>query len=82
MTCAMTWSVVLPRRQTDSAFARAHGVTVSGAVLARQQPGNMFQRGLAAVHGAACGDLFETGPTGTNVMDVVIGLKPATGNGA
>jgi hydroxypyruvate reductase len=30
---------------------------------------------------AASGDLLETGPTGTNVMDMVIGLKLPDGNG-
>ena len=30
---------------------------------------------------AASGDLLHTGPTGTNVMDMVIGLRPATATG-
>lgn len=58
----------------------------AGAVI----DGMTLQRGLAAGHDpeqslaladaggflAASGDLIQTGPTGTNVMDLVIGLKP------
>jgi len=58
------------------------GACIDGGTLARGQ-----QAGLDALHalkradaGAfleACGDLLETGPTGTNVTDLVIALKHA-----
>ncbi|MDR9432415.1 MAG: DUF4147 domain-containing protein [Spiribacter sp.] len=57
------------------------GAIVDGGSIARgRAQGLAAQTSLAAADAgnflAASKDLFQTGPTGTNVMDIVIGLKP------
>jgi glycerate 2-kinase len=56
------------------------GALVDGATLARGRAAGMdaedaLQRADAGAFLAASGDLFATGPTGTNVMDLCIGLR-------
>lgn len=56
------------------------GAVVDGATLRRGRAAGMnARRALAAADAgtflAASGDLIQTGPTGTNVMDIMLGLK-------
>ena len=57
------------------------GAQVDGLTLQRGHDGGAGdpEQALRAADAgrflAACGDLIDTGPTGTNVMDLVIGLK-------
>lgn len=56
------------------------GALVDGGTLARGEDGgydaaDCLQRADAAVFLEASGDLIHTGPTGTNVMDLIIGYK-------
>jgi hydroxypyruvate reductase len=56
------------------------GALVDGGTLARGEDGgydaaDCLQRADAAAFLEASGDLIHTGPTGTNVMDIIIGYK-------
>jgi glycerate 2-kinase len=56
------------------------GAIVDAGTLERGQvkgldPGNCLQRADSGGYLAASGDLLQTGPTGTNVMDMVIAYK-------
>lgn len=60
------------------------GALVDGATVARGRaegldPDDCLRRADAGTFLAASGDLLQTGPTGTNVMDLVLGLKRADG---
>jgi len=60
---------------TPAAGAIVDGTTVSRAAAAGQTAASALQRADTATCLAAAGDVLVTGPTGTNVMDMVIGLK-------
>jgi hydroxypyruvate reductase len=68
---------------TDGPTGAAGAIVDSGSVArirsAGLDPAACLQRADAGSCLAASGDLLHTGPTGTNVMDLVIGLRPATG---
>ncbi len=56
------------------------GAMVDGGTIQRGQtdgldPGRCLERADAGSFLAASGDLVNTGPTGTNVMDLIIGMK-------
>lgn len=62
--------------------SQAAGAIVDGGSIARMRaagfdPGCCLQQADAGSCLAASGDLLHTGPTGTNVMDMVIGLRLA-----
>jgi hydroxypyruvate reductase len=70
---------------TDGPTAAA-GAIVDSSSIARMlaaglDPATCLQRADAGSCLAASGDLLQTGPTGTNVMDLVIGLRPASTTG-
>jgi hydroxypyruvate reductase len=60
---------------TDDAGALVDGETCSRVALAELDVQNSLQTADSGSALAASGDLIHTGPTGTNVGDVVIGLK-------
>jgi hydroxypyruvate reductase len=68
---------------TDAAGACVDGGTIARAigVESERASGDDAERALAETdsHGVlvASGDLVRTGPTGTNVADVVVGLRAA-----
>ena len=59
---------------TDAAGAYADGATVARAFSRGLDPGAHLSRNDAFPFFEALGDLVVTGPTGTNVADLVIGL--------
>ncbi|MGD2112204.1 MAG: DUF4147 domain-containing protein [Gammaproteobacteria bacterium] len=59
---------------TDAAGAIVDGRTVSRAAAAGQDAAEALRRADSGTCLAAAGDLLVTGPTGTNVMDMVIAL--------
>lgn len=61
---------------TTAAGAIVDGRTVSRAAAAGQDAAAALRRADSGTCLAAAGDVLVTGPTGTNVMDMVIGLKP------
>ena len=67
---------------TDGPTAAAGAIVDNGSSAriraAGLDPVACLQRADAGSCLAASGDLLHTGPTGTNVMDLVIGLRPAT----
>lgn len=61
------------------------GALVDGGTIARgKQSGQDAEQALAQADAGnfleASGDLIQTGPTGTNVMDIMLGLKTIDGN--
>ena len=60
---------------TDDAGALVDAGTVGRARLGGSDPEGALEHADAGTCLEAAGDLLQTGPTGTNVMDVVIGLK-------
>jgi glycerate 2-kinase len=64
---------------TDAAGALADGTTIGRARQYGLDPADHLERNDARSFFAALGDLIVTGPTGTNVMDVQLGLVAATG---
>lgn len=60
---------------TDDAGGLVDGGTLQRAVLAGFDAGTALAAADAGSVLAASGDLLHTGPTGTNVMDLVFGLK-------
>lgn len=60
---------------TEDTGAIVDGQTIARGCLENLDPIDCFQRADAGTFLAASGDLLSTGPTGTNVMDVVIALK-------
>lgn len=60
---------------TPVAGAIVDGTTVARAAAAGRDPAHDLQAADAGRCLAAAGDLLVTGPTGTNVMDLAIGLK-------
>jgi len=62
---------------TDDAGALVDGDTCARAMLAGLDVEDCLRRADSATALAAAGDLVHTGPTGTNVGDLVIGLKLA-----
>ena len=61
------------------------GALVDGGTIARgEQAGHDAKQALAWADAGnfleASGDLIQTGPTGTNVMDIMLGLKIKSGN--
>jgi hydroxypyruvate reductase len=65
---------------TDAAGAIVTSTTVRRAQEARLDPEAALQRSDSYSFFRALGDLIITGPTGTNVMDIFVGLvNPATG---
>jgi len=62
---------------TDAAGAYADGTTVARASALGFDPGAHLERNDAYPFFEALGDLVITGPTGTNVADLVIGLAAA-----
>jgi len=62
---------------TDSAGAYADGTTLARASSLGLDPGAHLSRNDAYPFFEALGDLVVTGPTGTNVADLVIGLATA-----
>jgi glycerate 2-kinase len=74
--------IMLLAAGTDGTDGLTHaaGAIVDSGTLDRgsacgQTVGRCLERADAATYLEASGDLITTGPTGTNVMDVVIGLK-------
>lgn len=64
---------------TDDAGALVDAETCSRLTLAQLDADTCLRRADAATALAASGDLVHTGPTGTNVGDLVIGLKLSAG---
>jgi hydroxypyruvate reductase len=60
---------------TEDAGALVDGETCARLALAELDADDCLRRADAATALAASGDLIHTGPTGTNVGDLVIGLK-------
>lgn len=60
---------------SEDAGALVNGKTCIKGRAVDKQPEESLQRADSGNFLEACGDLIYTGPTGTNVMDVVIGLK-------
>ncbi|MGB3918888.1 DUF4147 domain-containing protein [Thiothrix litoralis] len=60
---------------TDDTGALVDNGTVQRGKSQNLDPLACFQAANAGIFLAASGDLIHTGPTGTNVMDVIIGLK-------
>ncbi len=60
---------------TANAGAVVDGETLTRGFLAGFEAEKMLARADSGTFLAATGDLLHTGPTGTNVMDLVIGLK-------
>ncbi len=60
---------------SDDAGALVDGATLARGKLAGLEAKAYLQQADAGTFLEASGDLVSTGPTGTNVMDVVIGLK-------
>ena len=60
---------------TDSAGALVDGDTCARVALAGLDVDSCLRRADSATALAAAGDLIDTGPTGTNVGDLVIGLR-------
>lgn len=60
---------------TDDAGALVDGETITRGSLAGLDAEKALAEANAGVFLAASGDVVRTGPTGTNVMDLVIGLK-------
>ena len=60
---------------TDDAGALVDGDTCARVMLAGLEVEDCLRRADSATALAAAGDLVHTGPTGTNVGDLVIGLK-------
>ncbi|MBS1245298.1 MAG: ttuD, partial [Deltaproteobacteria bacterium] len=58
---------------TDAAGAYVDGTTIARASALGLDPGEHLARNDAYPFLEALGDLFVTGPTGTNVADVAIG---------
>lgn len=59
---------------TDAAGAFADGALEERAQVAGLDPADMLARNDSYRLFEATGDLFRTGPTGTNVMDLVLGI--------
>lgn len=66
---------------TDAAGAIVDGGSIARMRAAGFDPGRCLQQADAGSCLAASGDLLQTGPTGTNVMDLVIGLHQAGATG-
>lgn len=62
----------------EDAGALVDGGTLARGELARLEAAECLRRADAGTFLEASGDLINTGPTGTNVMDLVIGLKEMT----
>jgi len=60
---------------TEDTGALVDGQTLARGRLENLDPVDCLKRADAGIFLAASGDLIHTGPTGTNVMDVVIALK-------
>ncbi|MEZ5534999.1 MAG: DUF4147 domain-containing protein [Thiolinea sp.] len=60
---------------SEDAGALVNGKTCIKGRAVDKNPEESLQRADSGTFLEACGDLIYTGPTGTNVMDVVIGLK-------
>lgn len=60
---------------SEDAGALVNGKTCIKGRAVDKRPEESLQRADSGSFLEACGDLIYTGPTGTNVMDVVIGLK-------
>jgi len=60
---------------TSDAGALVDGGTIARAAIESYDSADCLRRADAGSLLAASGDLINTGPTGTNVMDLVIGLK-------
>jgi len=61
---------------TSDAGALVDGGTIARAAIEGYDSADCLRRADAGSLLAASGDLINTGPTGTNVMDLVIALKP------
>ena len=62
---------------TEDAGALVDGGTLERGTLGGLDPRDCLARADAGRFLAASGDLIHTGSTGTNVMDLVLGLKLA-----
>lgn len=62
---------------TEDAGALVDGHTVCRGEEAGRRAGSSLRRADAGSFLEASGDLLQTGPTGTNVMDLVLGLRTA-----
>ncbi len=60
---------------TDDAGALVDGGTVARGEQAGLQAEQMLARADAGTYLEASGDLVQTGPTGTNVMDILLGFR-------
>lgn len=67
---------------TDAAGAIVDSDSIARIQAAGLDSNDCLQRADAGSCLAASGDLLHTGPTGTNVMDLVIGLRPGNATGA
>ena len=63
--------------ETDAAGAIVDGATIARGQAAGLNVEDSIRQADSGHFLAASGDLFATGPTGTNVMDLVIALKRA-----
>ncbi|MDX1697941.1 MAG: DUF4147 domain-containing protein [Thiohalobacterales bacterium] len=62
---------------SEAAGAMVDARTVDRGMAAGLDAGHCLRQADAGSFLAASGDLINTGPTGTNVMDIVIAIKPA-----
>lgn len=62
---------------TEDAGALVDGATVERGILGGFDAGDCLARADAGTFLEASGDLIQTGPTGSNVMDLVLALKTA-----
>ena len=64
---------------TDGPTEEAGGLVDGSTIRQGQSRGFDVEQSLANADAGSfltvCGDLIKTGPTGTNVMDIIIGLK-------
>ncbi len=65
---------------TDDAGALVDGGTIARGVRTGQDAKQALARADAGSFLEASGDLIQTGPTGTNVMDIMLGLRASRGN--
>src|SRR3970282_1777289 len=78
------WFLAAGTDGTDGATEDA-GALVDGGTVARGEAAGLnarrsLERADAGTFLEASGDLIQTGPTGTNVMDIMLGLRIAPGS--
>ena len=81
---ADTWFLAAGTDGTDGPTEDAGALVDGGTVARGEQAGHDAKQALALADAGsfleASGDLIQTGPTGTNVMDIMLGLTTKRGN--